>query len=59
MSNFNGGVMLVEAGMIVNARTLVRSCFENLLWIAELASKRDEFVQEIVRDEVASQQGRG
>jgi hypothetical protein len=59
LSNFNGAVMMVEAGLIVEARTLTRSYFENLLWLAELADRRDEFVAEMVRDEVASQQGRG
>jgi hypothetical protein len=59
LSNFNGAAMMVEADMIVEARTLARSCFENLLWVAELASSREAFVEEMVRDEVASQQGRG
>jgi Family of unknown function (DUF5677) len=59
LSNFNGAVMMIDAGLIVEARTLTRSCFENLLWLAELAHRRDEFVAEMVRDEVASQQGRG
>jgi hypothetical protein len=58
LSNFNGAVMMIEAGLIVEARTLTRSCFENLLWLAELVDRRDEFVAEMVRDEVASQQGR-
>jgi Family of unknown function (DUF5677) len=59
LSNFNGAVLMIEAGLIVEARTLTRSCFENLLWLAELVDRRDEFVAEMVRDEVASQQGRG
>jgi predicted ATPase len=50
---------MIEAAMPVEARTLTRCCFENLLWIAELADKGDAFVEEMVRDEVSSQQARG
>ena len=59
LSNTNGATVLVEAGLIVEARTLTRCCFENLLWIAELADKGAEFVTQMVEDEVASRQGRG
>ena len=54
LSNFNGTHLMVEAGMIVEARTLTRCCFENLLWLAELTAKREAFVEEMVRDEVSS-----
>lgn len=59
LTNFNAVVMLVEAALIVEARTLTRSCFENLLWLAELAHRKEEFVAEMVKDEIASQRGRG
>jgi hypothetical protein len=55
----NGASLMVESGLIVEARTLTRCCFENLLWIAELADKGAEFVTQMVEDEVASRQGRG
>src|ERR1700722_2721778 len=59
LSNFNGAVLMIEAAMPVEARTLTRCCFENLLWLAELTEKGDAFVEEMVRDEVSSQQARG
>jgi hypothetical protein len=59
LSNFNGAVVMVDARMIVEARTLTRCCFENLLWLAELVEKGDAFVEEMVKDEVSSQQARG
>jgi predicted ATPase len=59
LSNFNGAVLMIEAAMPVEARTLTRCCFENLLWLAELADKGEAFVEEMVRDEVSSQQARG
>ena len=59
LSNMNGALMMIEAELIVEARTLTRCCFENLLWIAELADKGSEFVKQMVEDEIVSQQGRG
>jgi len=59
LSNMNGATVMIEAGLIVEARTLTRCCFENFLWIAELANKGAEFVKQMVEDEVVSQQGRG
>lgn len=59
LSNFNGAVLVIEAAMPVEARTLTRCCFENLLWLAEPAAKREDFVEEMVRDEVSSQQAGG
>jgi hypothetical protein len=59
LSNMNGATLMVETGLIVEARTLTRCCFENLLWIAELADRGAEFVTQMVEDEVVSRQGRG
>jgi hypothetical protein len=57
--NFKGAVIMVQNEMAVEARTLTRCCYENLLWIGELAAKREIFVREMVRDEASSQQARG
>jgi len=57
--NFKGALLMVQNGMTVEARTLTRCCFENLLWIGELAARGEEFVQEMARDEAAAQQSRG
>lgn len=59
LTNMNGVSLMIETDLIVEARTLTRCCFENLLWIAELADKGAEFVRRMVEDEVASRQGRG
>jgi hypothetical protein len=59
LNNFMGATVMIDAGLIVEARTLTRSCFENLLWQAELADKRAAFVADMVRDEVASQTSKG
>jgi hypothetical protein len=57
--NFKGAALMVQSDMVVEARTLTRCCYENLLWIGELAAKKESFVREMVRDEVSSQQSRG
>jgi hypothetical protein len=59
MLNFKGALLMVQNDMAVEARTLTRCCYENLLWIGELAAKGDLFVQEMIRDEASAQQSRG
>jgi hypothetical protein len=59
LCNLNAVVVLIQANFIVEARTITRSCFENLLWLVELSVKQEAFVEEMVRDEVASQTARG
>jgi hypothetical protein len=59
LSNFKGAVALIDQGLIVEARTLVRCCFENLVWIGGLDAKGADFVQEMVQDEIQSKKARG
>ena len=59
VGNFRGGVIMVEQGLIVEARTLARSCVENLIWIDALAQGGAEFVKEIVENEYKSKEARG
>jgi hypothetical protein len=54
LSNFQGGLLMAERGMVVEARTLFRSCFENACWIAALLKDGDQFIADIMGDEVAS-----
>ena len=57
--NFKGAALMVQNGLPVEARTLTRCCFENLLWVGELAARKEDFVKEMVKDEASSQQSRG
>src|SRR5215204_3461841 len=50
---------MVKEGLIVEARTLVRCCIENLIWIDGLATKGKEFITEVVHDEYKSKMARG
>ena len=53
-SNFKGTLCLARENMIVEARTLARSCFENLFWIAGVQAEGDAFVQDMGRDDLVS-----
>jgi hypothetical protein len=59
LSNFRGVFTLIEAGLVVEARILVRCCFENAFWIAALLADGDKFVKQMLNDEMRSQQARG
>jgi len=59
LSNFQGSVLLAERGMVVEARTLARSCTENLLYMAALSKKGVQFVSEMLHAEIHSRKTRG
>jgi hypothetical protein len=54
LSNFQGGLLMVERGMVVEARTLFRCCFENAFWLGALLKDGDKFIDDIMGDEVAN-----
>lgn len=54
LSNFQGGLLMAERGMVVEARTLFRCCFENAFWLGALLKDGDKFISDIMGDEVAS-----
>jgi hypothetical protein len=42
--NLKGVIAVAKEGLVVEARTLARSCFENLFFVPNLIEKGDEFV---------------
>jgi len=58
LSNFRGVFALIENGLLVEARILVRCCFENAFWIVGLLSEGDNFVTEMLHDEIKSRHTR-
>jgi hypothetical protein len=58
MSNFQGSIILAERGMVVEANTLTRNCYENGFWIAALFIDRAEAVKALRLDETKSQSSR-
>jgi hypothetical protein len=54
LSNYKGAALMIREGLIVEARTLVRSCYENMFFIAKLDSDGSAFVSRMRDDEIAS-----
>jgi hypothetical protein len=59
ISNFKGAILLVREGFVVEARTLTRSCYENLIWAAALNERGSEFVADMLNDDAASRKAIG
>ncbi|MFZ1963588.1 MAG: DUF5677 domain-containing protein [Roseiarcus sp.] len=58
MSNFQGSVLLAERGMVVEAQTLTRNCYENSFWIGAFLSSPTEALEAFQLDETKSQDSR-
>jgi len=58
MGNFQAGILLLENGHVVEARTMARCCYENLFWIAALAKSGEAFVHAMELDDTASRMKR-
>lgn len=50
ITNHKAVLILLRAGLITEARTLTRSCLENVLWMRRLASEGTNFVDAILDD---------
>lgn len=59
LSNFRGVFTLIDNGLVVEARILVRCCFENAFWIAGLHAQGDKFARKMLQDEMQSRRTRG
>lgn len=58
MGNFQTGILLLDSGHIVEARTMARCCYENFFWIASLAKAGAAFVEAMELDDAASRMKR-
>ena len=58
-NNLRGIVLLAKAGLVVEARTLARSCYENCFLVAGLIEKGEAFVEEMYDDDDKSTRLRG
>jgi hypothetical protein len=59
VGNFKGVVALTKEGLVVEARTLTRSCYENLYCIAALIEQGDDFVKAMHQDQIRSFRSQG
>jgi hypothetical protein len=50
ITNFKGAISLFQQGLIIEAQTLQRSCFENSLWLRRLANEGMAFAKAISDD---------
>ncbi len=59
VGNFKGVVALTKQGLAVEARTLTRSCYENLYFMAALIEQGAEFVKAMHQDQIRSFRSQG
>ncbi|MGC1779042.1 MAG: DUF5677 domain-containing protein [Xanthobacteraceae bacterium] len=59
IGNFKGVISVVKENLIVEARTLTRSCYENLYCMAALIEQGDDFVQVMHLDQMRSFRSQG
>lgn len=59
ISNFEGVIALTKQGLVVEARILTRSCYENMFYIGGLIEKGEEFISQMFGDEIISRLERG
>jgi hypothetical protein len=59
LSHVEGTVAMIDRGLIVEARTLTRCCYENLIWIDGLAKEGAEFIKKIANHDLAYKKSRG
>jgi hypothetical protein len=54
ISNFKGALLMLHTGMIVEARVLLRCCYENLICVAAIGEEGASFVEYMRQDEQKS-----
>ena len=54
ITNFKGAMVMARDEQIVESRSLVRLCFENLLWVAAIRERGSDFVNDMRSDEAAN-----
>jgi hypothetical protein len=54
ISNFKGAITMAREGLFIEARTLTRCCYENLIWAAALNERGSDFVNDMLNDDAAS-----
>ncbi|OAJ56900.1 hypothetical protein A6V36_32430 [Paraburkholderia ginsengiterrae] len=58
LSNFQGAILMAERGMIVEARTLARSCLESTFCLAAMECGKEDFANEFRRATLQSRKAR-
>jgi hypothetical protein len=58
LSNLKGVALLVQHGLVVEARVLARCCYENMFMVGGLHAKGVEFAGQMIEDDQAGRKGR-
>jgi len=59
ISNFNGVMVLINAALVVEARTLMRCCWENAFYLTGIAKRGEEFVREMLTSDLTTRHALG
>jgi hypothetical protein len=59
ISNFRAAMLLAQQGHVMEARSLGRCLYENLLWISALRERGSDFVRDMLNDEAFNRQSLG
>ena len=59
ISNFNGVMVLLDKNLIVEARTIMRCCWANAFYLAEIARGGEKFVEEMLRADLINRRTLG
>jgi hypothetical protein len=57
--NFKGVFTLIEADLVVEARVLVRCCYENAFWVAGIVTDGDDFIRRMLHEDMRGRQALG
>jgi hypothetical protein len=57
--NLKGVIAVAKEGLVVEARTLARSCFENLFFVSDLVERGNEFVKAMYHHDLKSLHSQG
>jgi hypothetical protein len=58
LANLKGVAVLVQKGLVVEARVLARCCYENLFMLGGLHADGTEFAKRMIEDDKAGRKGR-
>src|SRR5258707_7559912 len=59
ISNFNGVMVLLNNSLVVEARMLMRCCWENVFYLTGIARQGEEFVEEMLAGDLTTRRALG
>jgi hypothetical protein len=59
ISNFNGVMVLLNKDLVVEARTLMRCCWEDAFYLASIARHGEKFIGQVLKGDLIMRRARG